>query len=476
MMDLTPHSSNSRVSVPVTVFAILVCAWIVRGSVLLFTPGALTADPDGYRLLAVNLLEHGVFGHGDTPSAYRPPLYPLALVPCVALGEWSRVAIGLLHLAIGLATVWLTYRLGQRWGLGLYSLVAAVLVAFDPILLNQSTLVMTETLAALLAVAGLYGLTLAAQRPSPGWAAAAGGVLGLAVLCRPTFLILAALAAVLVPWFAATWRRRLEVFGALTAMIVLVLAPWVIRNQLQFGRPITSTTHGGYTLLLANNPDFYAYLRSGKWGTIWDAERFNADWAARASLGGPAAELANDRRAYGEAWEHIARQPGMFLYACAVRLGRTWQLLPHQTHPAETALARGARFGIATWYLGELALALVGFVGLLRLSAPGRAVKSEPGRAGPIPGRHAPALSDSHAPARTWRYAPAQTWKRLAQTWLWGLLLVLSFTAVHTVYWTNMRMRAPLMPVVALAAAAAVGRIAGNVSCRNSLPDKQLGV
>ena len=56
-----------------------------------------------------------------------------------------------------MATVWLTYRLGQRWGY--LSLVVAVLVAFDPILLNQSTLVMTETLAALLAVAGLYGLT-----------------------------------------------------------------------------------------------------------------------------------------------------------------------------------------------------------------------------------------------------------------------------------------------------------------------------
>ena len=194
------------------------------------------------------------------------------------------------------------------------------------------------------------------------------------------------------------------------------------------------------------------------WGTI-GMPSGSTPIGPPASLGGPAAERPTTAGHTAKRGAHCP-SAGHGPLRCAVRLGRTWQLLPHQTHPAETALARGARFGIATWYLGELALALVGFVGLLRLSAPGRAVKSEPGRAGPIPGRHAPALSDSHAPARTWRYAPAQTWKRLAQTWLWGLLLVLSFTAVHTVYWTNMRMRAPLMPVVALAAAAAVGRIA----------------
>ena len=33
-----------------------------------------------------------------------------------------------------------------------------------------------------------------------------------------------------------------------------------------------------------------------------------------------------------------------------------------------------------------------------------------------------------------------------------------SVTAVHTFYWSNMRMRAPLTPVIALAAAAGVAR------------------
>jgi hypothetical protein len=50
-------------------------------------------------------------------------------------------------------------------------------------------------------------------------------------------------------------------------------------------------------------------------------------------------------------------------------------------------------------------------------------------------------------------------WKLVRPPWLYGLLLCLAFTAVHTFYWTNLRMRAPLMPFVALVAAASVPRI-----------------
>jgi hypothetical protein len=36
------------------------------------------------------------------------------------------------------------------------------------------------------------------------------------------------------------------------------------------------------------------------------------------------------------------------------------------------------------------------------------------------------------------------------QRWMWmpGVLLALSLTLVHSVYWSNMRMRAPAMPLV----------------------------
>jgi hypothetical protein len=49
---------------------------------------------------------------------------------------------------------------------------------------------------------------------------------------------------------------------------------------------------------------------------------------------------------------------------------------------------------------------------------------------------------------------------------IWGLLLCLSFTAVHALYWSNMRMRAPLMPFVCLLAAHGAAWISKRTSDR----------
>ena len=67
--------------------------------------------------------------------------------------------------------------------------MAALLVACDPILLNQQTLVMTETMATFLAILALWSL-VRFTRIIPDWwnAALAGGAIGLAALSRPTFL------------------------------------------------------------------------------------------------------------------------------------------------------------------------------------------------------------------------------------------------------------------------------------------------
>ena len=44
--------------------------------------------------------------------------------------------------------------------------------------------------------------------------------------------------------------------------------------------------------------------------------------------------------------------------------------------------------------------------------------------------------------------------------WVFAMLLALSFTLVHTLYWTDMRMRAPLVVVIVLAAAQGVSTLA----------------
>ncbi len=379
------RSPGLRGGTPWAFCAVLLLALLIRGGVLLVTPSALTVDTDGYRRLAENLVTHGTFGVDDAPTAYRPPLYPLLLAGCVALGDAGRLAIGVLHVVLGVATVALVWVLGATVGWstrqtdasrgnptpphcngGAFAgganflktrftncgaALAALLVALDPILLAQSALVMTETLAAFLTTAGLVALTWAACRPTAYRAMLAGATLGLGVLCRPTLLPWIVLVAVVLwlrgPGANAGWsssardtvgqahcgtRHSLTIPAAFLLGVLIVLSPWAIRNQLQFGRPIVTTTHGGYTLLVANNPEFYQWLGTGAWGSVWRADRFNADWYQRR----PHDELQADRLAYAEAWRNIRRAPGTFFYACVVRLGRFCSPLPHQVVANET--------------------------------------------------------------------------------------------------------------------------------------------
>lgn len=389
--------------------AVVVLACVVRGGVIGLRMEQLARDPDGYRALAENLLATGVFGSDEVPTAYRPPLYPLLLAGCLKLSANATVAIGVLHFVLGVATVVLTMVLARQWRLNSFGPLAGLLVACDPILLNQSTLVMTETLAAFLSVAALALVTAAGDRHSGLVAALAGVVVGVAALCRPTFLLYLAALIVGLAWSADIWKLRFRLAGAMLLGSAITLLPWAVRNLAQFGRPIVATTHGGYTLLLGNNAEYYDHLATAPWGAVWHAD--DLDDELRKNRSGD--ELVNDRREYTLAWQAIRKQPGVFLYACLTRVGRFWGVLPHEV--AARDAGRVLRFAVAAWYLLVFVLVLAAIVGReVSLTRP---------------------------------------------PWLWGLLLAASFTAAHLLYWSDLRMRAPLVPFLSLLAACGVRRL-----------------
>ncbi|MEX0818454.1 MAG: phospholipid carrier-dependent glycosyltransferase, partial [Pirellulaceae bacterium] len=150
MVDEPPSDKPQRGAI----LAVAICALLIRGAFVVMTADALNADPDGYRGIAENLRQHGVFGSTSVPTAFRPPLYPVLLAALAVKGEVWPSLVGGLHVLLGVATVVLTFLLARQWRLGRWSAVAAALVAVDPILLHQSSLVMTETLATFLATAG----------------------------------------------------------------------------------------------------------------------------------------------------------------------------------------------------------------------------------------------------------------------------------------------------------------------------------
>ena len=426
--------------------ACLLLALAVRGVAMFARAEELTHDRDAYLGIA-----HGIAaGRGmcspdsTTPTAFRPPLYP-TLLGLLMVTLPTSVAVGLVNSVAGVVTVWAAFRAGQSLGLGRASLIAAALVALDPMLLWYGTQPMTESICA-----GLVSLLVLAtvgwpevQKPeaeqesprsrfglvcasSSGERFRVGVLFGLLVLCRPTFWPLVAVLAV--GWVFRTPQLSLKRLPwRVIAGTLLVVAPWVIRNQLVIGTPLLTTTHGGYTLLLANNSVFYDEVVGQTWGTVWSGEslarwQVGLDERLERELGPNASELQRDRRLSQWGREYIAAEPCRFARAVWHRVRSLWSTVPHGETEAGARTARMMIGAVGWFYMIVLVAFVVGMV----------------------------VVASRRMECRRW-------WLLYA--------LVLTVQGVHHVYWTNARMRAPLTPVIALFAVAAVTR-----TVRKSVP------
>ncbi len=424
---------------PCWLFLVIIVV-VVRGGFIIARSHALSDDPDAYRVIAETLSSTGVFGLpvGDgeaRPTTFRPPLYPWLLSWFVgADGKLSNLPPAILQFVLGVIAVGLTWDIARRLISVRVGLVAATIVLVDPILLWQSTLVMTETIATTLAMIVWWWWVVRVCRvsvtdvtdhcnvskmPSYFNAGVMGGLLLLTILCRPTFLVWSAM---IVPamWFAGPVCRirRTAVIAAAVLVIVGGVSAWTLRNLTAIGHPVWGTTHGGYTLLLANNDSFYDYLEQKPWQPPWHSEAWEPSefFEEYQSLPHTGDEWADDRVAYEAAKSVISFRPEMFWYSCGVRMSRLWQPFPHATVSRSTASILAVGLFHSTVYVFILVAA--------------------------------------------WRYREylyPRHWREWIRWWP-AIALVITLSGVHAVYWSNPRMRSPAIPALAIAASAVVRR------------------
>jgi 4-amino-4-deoxy-L-arabinose transferase-like glycosyltransferase len=380
----------------------VIASMAIRGAMMTAGTGSFD-DPDNYLPLAQSLAAGEGLTIKGRPTAYRPPLYPLLLSPILKLsGERAIAMIAVFHLVLGAATVAVTALAARRWGLTSWRVAAAAwIVAVDPVLAWQSRFIMTESLTAFLCAAALAALTLPG-RPGPVLAAF---FLGMASLSRPSILpgaFLIVFAGLLDS--QCGWRDRLARCAAMSLAVLLMLSPWAIRNALIFGEPVWTTTHGGYTFALANNEVYYRDVLNGPPGAVWTGHDQWVWWNSVERDTTGMSEPVADRFLRNRVLELAIAQPLTFSRACIQRLGRFWSLAP-----AEAVYPSGVRLATALWTI-PLWIAL-----LLGLGCP-----------------------------CSWR------WPQVAAP-----LLIIGLSLVHAFFWTDLRMRAPVVPAIALLAASA---------------------
>lgn len=411
-------------------WAVVVVGVLLRCGLQVVKVENLATDPDAY----VQLSESLVTGHGfskdgtDLPTAFRPPVFPVVLAGVQWLGFSIASGVAIVQLFFSGLLLIATWKLARLMGLSDGPAVCALcFVACDPLLLLYSTLPMTEVpSAAFLAWAAVHSLgVLNAMREGRFRSAGISGVMagacfGVGGLCRPIlFVACAGLSVVLFLAGLSTWRQRsrhrqpTQIFPTITVACVpacvaaIVLSGWVVRNAVQMGSFIPATTHGGYTLLLGNNPVFYAEVVGRAGHPTWHGvslNRWNLDLdfeMAKDDIGF-LDEVGRDRWMYNRAKLNIANNPSSFRRACLLRLRRLTALVPVNAVELPTIALLGVGAFYSTVWLGLV-------LNVFSLVRP-------------------------------------MTGHRVASLLLWSVAA--AFVLIHCFYWTNTRMRAPLMPVL----------------------------
>ncbi|MDX6654102.1 MAG: hypothetical protein QOH18_812 [Solirubrobacterales bacterium] len=137
------------------------------------------------------------------------------------------------------------------------ALVAALVVAIYPATIEYTGMLMTEPLAATLLSGAILGILWAAGGTPRGGAVPAwrwlvpGLTLGALALVRPEYLAIGLLLALLIflrQLRHSDWKRAL-LAGAVVALgLLVVVAPWTIRNAVALDRFVTVSTGGGQVL------------------------------------------------------------------------------------------------------------------------------------------------------------------------------------------------------------------------------------
>lgn len=311
------------------------------------------SDAAHYHEIALNVAEGEGFFHffpqlEEHATAFRPPLYPLLLsLPYRVL--WPTVAIAqVMNLVLGCAVVALTFVLVQRIAGRRAATVSAILASVYPPLLANDVVPLAEPLALCL----LLGLALCLRSQQ---FLGAGVLTGLLVLSRTSAQ---GVAVIVVLWVLATLGKRQAAVAL--AVAGLVVAPWVVRNQIALGTP-TLVTSNGFNLAALHSPEA---RESGRFVDPVFDPRFEEFRIYQFD------EVEWDRKLSSYAIAEIRRDPLASFDVVLRNLAAMAELKPSYNASAERLDGRVAGLRTASLPL-FYAVSVVGVVGLWRHRADG---------------------------------------------------------------------------------------------------------
>lgn len=328
----------------------------------------LSLETSGYDAYATNLLDGRGYTRFDDRAGDSdlPPLYPAFLVGVYTVLGRDPIAVALAQTALDAVTVALIFAIGRRVGGPLTGLLAAAFYGLYPYLVFQNVTVNDTAVFILLLALGVWLAYRA--RDTRRWtdAAALGVVFGLGALTKTAILLILPLLA-LWWWRRAGLRNAIRLSAAAGIALLIVLAPWAVRNTRLHGEFVLVSTNGGSNLHQGNNPCVADYLARG-----WDAQWVNCLAPTPPGL----SEVEADRWHRQQALDYLRENPGEWPRLLWTKLRVLWSpaIMPYDL-PPDPYLVDDAVFQFHTpTFEAARIVHLLTFTPLLALGAGGLAL------------------------------------------------------------------------------------------------------
>ncbi|TWU50830.1 hypothetical protein Poly51_41230 [Rubripirellula tenax] len=224
---------------------------VKTAAVLARGPVTIEMDAAGYWLLSTSVMG-GEWLMLDQPIAFRTPMYPWFLASVRSLsGADALMWIAAIQGLLSLASVWIAARLAARITQLPRATPIALLASLPMIAsLVYNATMLSETLFIFVLMVNLSAVQNYVERQSKWAALWAGVTFGITLLTRPIVLLLWTVHVAFVGLMHLRrrrlnrlasrpfpWSRRL-LHGMIAAIMAFtIISPWLVRNQLLFGKP-----------------------------------------------------------------------------------------------------------------------------------------------------------------------------------------------------------------------------------------------
>lgn len=248
------------------------------------------------------------------PYPAHAPGYPFFLGGLLALFDASLMAVRICQALLGAISCVLTARIAARTVSRAAFLPAGLLQAAYGPLIYLDTALLAESLFMFLLVLSLDIVTTA-ERNWKRWLLV-GAAVGAASIVRPTALVLIPAYAIVMAGRLNWQPRAWPLVGALTAGVLIFVAPVVIQNWRVSGVPMIQA-YGGMNVYLGNRPSGDGAARARPGGE-WDRPEGDASREG-------ASQAEQDRYYVQRALDEISRQPGAYLRLLGSKLLRAFE-------------------------------------------------------------------------------------------------------------------------------------------------------